>query len=266
MALGDTYNNNERKNYSPSVSSGYRFSNPESNIDKTSLSFTYWNKLLKVSIAPRKEMEGDTIAFDYDNAGAVYLSHTKAFMLYKEMINFLELYKKGEAPSNVGVNTGAEGLIYICNGKEFNADGPCLVIRKIDENGNCTSTFVYEFRRDVHSSVLNYIEKTKSFESNNYELLEIEQIINLLKSYYEAMTMAIAYSVQEANKYDNSRMNTKLKIIGEKLGVEFTKQNDNRNRNSNTSYFTNAKSTNQSNQEYYTGSTSYETGSLDDIG
>lgn len=262
MALGDTYNNNEKKNYSPSVNSGYRFSNPESTIDKTSLSFTYWNKLLKVSIAPRKEIEGDVISFDYDNAGTVYLSHTKAFMLYKEMINFLEMYKQGTAQTNAGVATGSEGLIYICDGKEFSADGPCLVIRKIDENGNCTSTFVYEFKRDVHSSVINYTEKTKSFESNLYELLEIEQIINLLKSYYEAMTMAVAYSVQEANKYDTSRLNTKLKIIGEKLGVEFTKQ-DNKFRNSNTSYFSNAKS---SKEQSYTGATTaYEAGSLDDI-
>ena len=263
MALGDTYNNNERKNYSPSVSSGYRFSNPESNVDKTSLSFTYWNKLLKVSIAPKKETEGDTISFDYDNAGAVYLSHTKALMLYKEMVNFLEMYKQGAAPTNVGVAAGAEGLIYICDGKEFSADGPCLVIRKIDENGNSTSTFVYEFRRDTHSSIVNYVEKTKEFDSNGYPLLEIEQVINLLKSYYESMTMAIAYSIQETNKYDNSRLNTKLKVIGEKLGVEFAKQGDNKSRNSNTSYFNNAKP-NNSNQ--YSGTTSYETGSLDDIG
>lgn len=265
MALGDTYNNNERKNYSPSVTSGYRFSNPDSTIDKTSLSFSFWNKLLKVSIAPKKETEGDIIAFDYDNAGAVYLSHTKAFMLYKEMVNFLENYKKGSGyNTNVGVATGSEGLIYICDGKEFSADGPCFVIRKIDENGNCTSTFVYEFRTDVHSSVIDYTEKTKSFESNIYELLEIEQIINLLKSYYEAMTMAVAYSIQEANKYDNSRLNTKLKIMGEKLGVEFSKQN-NSSRNSNISYFTNAKTTKE--QNTYTGvNNTYETGSLDDIG
>lgn len=266
MALGDTYNNNERKNYSPSVSAAYRFSHPESTIDKTSLSFSYWNKLLKVSIAPKKETEGDTIAFDHDNAGSVYLSHTKALMLHKEMVNFLEQYKKGAAPANVGVSAGAEGLIYICDGKEFSAEGPCLVIRKIDEDGNCTSTFVYEFRRDVHSSVVNYKEKTKSFDSNKYELLEIEQIINLLKSYYEAMTMAVAYSIQETNKYDNSRMNTKLKIIGEKLGVEFNKPGDNnRGRTANTSYFNNARPMGESNQ-YNGGSTSYETGSLDDIG
>ena len=76
------------------------------------------------------------------------------------------------------------------------------------------------------------------------------------------MTMAIAYSIQETNKYDNSRMNTKMKIIGEKLGVEFGKQNDsNKGRSSNTSYFNNARSSQE-----YTGAASYENGSLDDIG
>ena len=125
MALGDTYNNNERRNYSPSVTAGYRFSNPDSTIDKTSLSFTYWNKLLKISIAPKKETEGDTIAFDHENAGNVYLSHTKALIFYKEIMRFLDEYTNGTAVTNAGVNTGKEGLIYICDGKEFNAEGPC---------------------------------------------------------------------------------------------------------------------------------------------
>lgn len=267
MALGDTYNNNnEKKNYSPSVTSGYRFSNAESTIDKTALSFAFWNKLLKISIAPKKEAEGDVVSFDYDNAGAVYLSHTKAIMLYKEVVKFLEDYKAGRAPKNVGVPSGNEGLIYICNGEEFNAEGPCLVIRKIDEKGHCTSTYVYEFRRNTHYSIVNYTEKTAAFESRFYDELEIEQFANLLKSYYESMTMAIAYSIQEVEKYDNSRMNTKLKIIGEKLGVDFTKQNNSeKSRFTNTSYFSNAKPANESNS--YSGmSSSYQSGSIDDLG
>lgn len=262
MALGDTYNNNEKKNYSPSVSSGYRFGNAESTIDKTCLSFSYWNKLLKVSIAPRKQTEDDSISYDYDNAGSVFLSHSKALILHDEIVKFLEDYKEGKAPANVGVSSGSEGLIYICDGKEFNAQGPCLVIRKIDESGHSTSTYVYEFRRDVHASVINYTEKTAKFESKFYPQLEIVQFCNLLKSYYEAMTMAVAYSVQEANKYDTSRINTKLKIIGEKLGVDTNnKSNYNNTRTSNTSFFTSNKSENN-----YTGaSTPYESGSLDDL-
>ena len=265
MALGDTYNNNEKKNYSPSVSSGYKFGNPDSNVDKTALSFNYWNKLLKISIAPKKETEGDTIAYDHENAGSVFLSHRKAFILYKEISNFLELYNKGlPTPKNAGVSSGSEGLIYICNGEEFNAEGPCLVIRKVNDKGESTSVFVYEFRRNVHSSVINYSEKTADFEANTYAVLEIEEILNILKSYYEAMTMAVAYSVKEANKYDDSRMNTKLKVIGEKLGVEFGRQN-NSNSNSNSSYFSNARSNNKPNNGYSSMNTSYETGSLDDL-
>lgn len=269
MALGDTYNNNERRNYSPSVTAGYRFSNPDSTIDKTSLSFTYWNKLLKISIAPKKETEGDTIAFDHENAGNVYLSHTKALIFYKEIMRFLDEYTNGTAVTNAGVNTGKEGLIYICDGKEFNAEGPCLVIRKIDEHGHSVSDYAYEFRRGLHSSIINYEAKTSNFESRFYDLLEIEQFANLLKSYYESMTMAIAYSIQETNKYDTSRMNTKLKIIGEKLGVEFKAQNTSNNtRTVNSSYFSNAKPTNTGtqNQGYNGPNTSaYETGSLDDL-
>lgn len=272
MALGDTYNNNEKKNYSPSVISDYRFSNIESEIDKTSLSFTFWNRLLKVSIAPKKDTEGDTVSFDYDNAGSVYLSHKKAYTFYKEIVKFIEEYKAGTLTnSNVGVNSGKEGLIYICDGKEFNGQGPCLVIRKINENGQCTSTFVYEFRRGVHSSVVNYVEKDSSFESNYHDLLELELVAELLLQYYQSMTMAIAYSIQEVGKYDTSRLNTKLKVIAEKLGVEFKSQNNNNNnRNVNNSYFSSTKTTSsQSNNQggYSNGaSVSYQSGSLDDLG
>lgn len=262
MALGDTYNNNEKKNYSPSVSSAYRYSNTESDIDKTQLSFSYWNKLLKISIAPKKETENGDIAFDHDNAGSVFLSHTKAYIFYKEICKFLE---DPTGINNVGVSSGKDGLIYLSSGKEFNANGPCLSIRKIDENGHPTSNFVYEFRRGIHNSVVNYNEETAEFETHAFDTAEIEQMANLLKSYYESMTMAVAYSVQETNKYDTSRMNTKLKIIGEKLGVEFNKPS-NGNRQSNNSYFsTNRASSSSTSSGFNGGSSSFTSGSMDDI-
>lgn len=266
MALGDTFNNNEKKNYSPSVSSGYRFSNPESNIDKTALTFTYWNKLLKISIAPKKQVEGDTIAFDYDNAGSVYLSHTKALVFYKEIMTFIEEWNNGNPTTNRGVSSGRDGLVYICNGKEFNASVPCLVIRKVDEHGKCISTYVYEFRTKMHTSVINFTERTSDFETGYYELLEVEQLANLLKSYYESMTLAVAYSIQEVEKYDQSRLNTKLKVIGDKLGVEFkSNTSNNSGRTVNNSYFSSAKQSSTGSHDYNGPSTSYESGSLDDL-
>lgn len=271
MALGDTYNNNEKKNYSPSVTSGYRFSNPESTIDKTSLSFSFWNKLLKISIAPKKETGNDDIAFDYENAGSVYLSHTKALILYKEICKFMEEYKTGNCQNNVGVSSGKDGLLYVCTGKEFNAEGPCLVIRKINEKGECISTFVYEFRTGLHNSIFNYEEKSKNFDARFYDLIELEVFANLLNEYYRSMSMAVAYSIQESAKYDTSRMNTKLKIIAEKLGVEFNKPGSNYSRASNNSFFSNAKpnsnhgTSNSSYSSYNAPSNDYEQGSLDDL-
>ena len=76
------------------------------------------------------------------------------------------------------------------------------------------------------------------------------------------MTMAVAYSIQESGKYDQSRMNTKLKVIGEKLGVDF-KQQKSSSRTVNTSYFNNAKSSEDS--TYNAPSASYENGTLDDL-
>jgi hypothetical protein len=52
------------------------------------------------------------------------------------------------------------------------------------------------------------------------------------------MTGAIAYSFIEQNKYDNSRINTKLELIAEKLGVEFTGGKYNNNKSSNSIFNT----------------------------
>ena len=263
MALGDTYNNNEKKNYSPSVTSGYRFSNPESNVDQTCLTFSFWNKLLKISIAPKKKTEGDVVAFDYDNAGTVYLTHTKALIMHKEVMKFIKEFAEGTSVSNAGVSTGSQGLLYICDGKEFGSENPCLVIRKINEQGQSESCYAYEFRGNVHNSVINYNPKDAKFETNDYKLLELEQFAILLKEYYESMTMAVAYSIQESNKYDQSRLNTKLKVIGEKLGVDFKQQKSSGSRTVNTSYFNNAKSSGDS--TYNAPTASYENGTLDDL-
>ena len=113
--------------------------------------------------------------------------------------------------------------------------------------------------------MVNYNEETAEFETHAFDTAEIEQMANLLKSYYESMTMAVAYSIQETNKYDTSRMNTKLKIIGEKLGVEFNKPS-NVNRQSNNSYFsTNRTSSSSTSSGFNGGSSSFTSGTIDDI-
>lgn len=258
MALGDNYNNN-KKNYSPSVYSQYKFNNIESAIDKTTLAPSFWNSMLKISIAPMKGNDPNNVEFDYDNGINIYLNHTKARMLYQEICKFQE---NPEQFNNVGVPSGA-GLITITNGKEFGKNATCIVIRKLNsETGAVESSFAYEFKSDYHYSIRNFDESNNGFDKVYYNELELEQFKMLLTSYYESMTGAVAYSVIDNMKYDMSRINTKLNSVAEKLGVSYGKGN--KGTGGNNSYFNQANGNNQSNNTSNSGS-SYSAATYDDI-
>lgn len=263
MALGNTYNNNDKKNYSPSVQS-YKMSNAESKVDATALSLSFWNKMLKVSIAPRKAPDPtnpNIVSFDWDNSGSVYLTHTKARILFNEI---LEFEKNPETLNNAGVNSGAEGLLSISNGVEFGANGPCIVLRKINsDNGSCEATYVYEFKRGYYSSVRNYDAEKANFESSFYDNIELEQFKTVLEQYYIASTNAVAATVMDFSKYDNSRIQTKLDLIAGKLGVETKYNNSNNSNKSSNSFFSRQQ---DSSSGYNSGQTSnYTNSTLDDI-
>lgn len=220
MALGDKYDNNKKdadKRRSPTVYSKYGFGNKESKLDPTKLSITYWNGLLKLSIAPSIP---NTQNFDYEKEGAIYLTHIKAKMFIDEIDIFLN---DPNTYNNVGVSTNT-GLVYISNGKEFGGSVvPCLLIRLMDEDGKITGSFLYEFKEDYHYTIRNFNEEDITFDKIYNNLLEIELLRSLLYDYYTAMSGAVAYSVQEYGKYDNSRTHTKLDSIAEKLGISYKK-------------------------------------------
>lgn len=250
--LGDSYNQNETKKYSPTVYSQYKMSNIGENcIDPSCINFTFWNSTLKISIAPKKQTNGDEVAFDYENDIAIYLNHTKARILYEEICKFQEDPVKYNSS---GVPSGS-GLITISNGKEFGVDCPCIVIRKTDEAGIPVSSYAYQIKNDYHFSIRNYDDKNGTFDkvTSDYTQLELEQIKTLLKTYYEAMTGAMAYSVIDQNKYEAGRTSTKLDQIAAKLGVQFNNSKSGGGFKSSTSVFNNKPATN------YTSST------LDDI-
>lgn len=251
MALGDNVNNQNKRNYSPVVYSQYRMSNTESVIDPTNLSTTFTNNMLKISIAPKKTTAGDNIEWDHENGISAFLTHTKARMLYNEIETF---QANPNAYSNLGVVSGA-GLISISNGKEFGINNPVLVIRKLDSStGKVESSFAYEFKTEYNYYIRNFDESTADFDKIYDASLELEQIKTLLKTYYEAMTGATAYSVIDNMKYDTSRMNTKIDLISEKLGIEkATGGNYNNSNKSSNSIFNNKPARN------------FSQGTLDDI-
>lgn len=242
MALGNTYNqNNEKQQYHPTVYSPYKMTNAESVIDPSSLSFSFWNSTLKITIAPKKQLNNDEVAFDYDNAVAIYLNHTKARILYDEICKF---QMDPEKYNSSGVPSG-QGLITISNGSEFGYNSPCLVIRKIDESGATTSSYAYQFKTDYYYSIRNYNQSNGAFDkvTADYNNIEIEQLKTLLIEYYTAMCGAMAYSVIDQRKYEDSRVSGKLEQIASKLGVSFGKNNT-ANKGSYSSVFNNRQATN----------------------
>ncbi len=253
--LGDTYNNNkyDRKvNNDPTVYSAYKMSNTEG-LDPSQLNITFWNSTLKISISPKKNTPNGEIAYDHDNSASIYLSHTKARILAEEIIAF----KNGKI-NNVSVDT-PKGVISISNGKEFGVNSTFLVIRTFDtENNAVASSYAYEFKKDYHYGIRNFDEKNlDDFEKIYYNDLELDQFLTLLTEYYTAMSGAVAFTVVDQLKYNNSRVNTKLDSIAMKLGVEW---NNGANKSSNggnrSSFFSNKEPN---------GSSAFKSGSIADL-
>lgn len=267
MSLGSTYSNNQNTNqqrpgdnfqmYSP-----YRMNNGDSEIDATCITFRFWKTNLIIGIFPRKNTgnEGE-MAFDMDNGISIYLSHTKARILKRE----LELFLKDPVTySSVGVPSGMS-IIYISNGVEYGKEVPVLTITKVDDDGKPVSSFAYEFHRDFHFSIRNY--KQSSFDKiyDEYNDLEIRQLITLLDEYVKASTNAIAFSVMDQHKYPHNRTDAKIEAIAQALGVELPKGGARRNNYSNSSFFNSAGSSSSSSGGGYSSGVSYGTATIDDI-
>lgn len=231
MALGN-YDNN-KKEYMPVYYSGYGTGNADG-IDPSALSYSFYNRMLKVSISPLKMKNGDKVSYDHDNAATVWLTHTKARMLYDQITKVLN----GDL-SNGGVSTGKEGLIRFCDGKELGINNYCLIINKVNENGEVISSYAYEFKTHHHYAVENYNPKDSSHKKEYYDKLEINQLLDILKSYYDAMTGAVAYSVMDAMRFNTNSQNTKMDLIMSKLGVEYKSGMTSRSSGGGGSFFDN---------------------------
>lgn len=240
MALGDSYNkkNNGKERYQPTVYCPIQLKNPDASCDPSELSFSYWKNLLKVGISPKKQEENVAYAtYDHDNQGCIYLNHDKARILYSEITEFLA---DPSAFNSRGVSTGSNGLITISNGKEFGVETPVLVIRKVDgESGTVTSSYMYQFKTDTYKAIRNFDETNMKYDTGSYEYIEIYTFLDILKSFYESMSYAVAYSVLNANQYNDSRMNTKLDLLMDKAGIERQSKGSSPARNNGRSFFNN---------------------------
>lgn len=196
----------------------YRFNNPESNIDQTTLAFGYWNRMLKMTIAPKRPQTNPELPVTYDmEAGiTVFLSFSKAKMLAEELKKYLENPNEFETR---GIPTG-KGLILISNGQEYGYNGPVLTIRKTNETGMTVSAYAYQFKTDYYYAIKNYKDDgTFLKDTAGYEFMEVNMVIDLLEKYYIEMTYATSYVVNDQMQF-TGRMMDKIDAIMSAVGAQ----------------------------------------------
>lgn len=231
MALGN-YDNNSRKEFMPVYYSAYGTGNKDG-IDPSALSYSFYNRMLKISISPLKVNNGDKVSYDHENAASVWLTHTKARLLHDQILKVLE----GNI-ANGGVPTGTEGLVRFCDGKELGINNYCLIINKVNEAGEVTSAYAHEFKTKHHYAIENFDPKDSSHKKVYDNGLEIRQLLDLLETYYISMTGAQAYAVMDANRFTTNTNNTKIDLIMSKLGIDYKPGTSSRQ----SSYFDNERS------------------------
>lgn len=222
MALGN-YNNKKSSSSELTVYSNLKMSNNQSEVDKTSLSFTFWNSMLGIQLSPIITSADGTVSYDKENSITIWLSSFKALMLSKEITRFLN----GEC-KNVGVHTRT-GIITISDGSEFGSTAPCLTIRKIDLDGNIVSAYTYEIRVNYHYSIDNFMEHKSSVPSYEkhfaYDSIELDMIRIQCDEYARAMSMAQGYATGLVVNRQLKKLDYKLNKIGEASGLSFDYNN-----------------------------------------
>lgn len=234
-----TNNQNVNNNdvFTPSTRSAYRFFNSASSVDNTSLSFTYWNSLLKITMNPIIVQEGSANKVDVNNHIDIYLSPSKAQMF----LHCIRLFRKNpNAYQNIGVNTN-KGIIFIANGeKMYGKKGTFIVINLINnENGAKEGEAAYEINSDVYA-ISNYAGGNNFDKYFDYSQdIELDMIETLLSSFIEAYTNAVASSILEANKFNDNRLFSFIKDAREKLGIPRGGESSGNKYNNNVSWFKN---------------------------
>lgn len=225
MALGNNNFKNNNKSDKKTNNSGTELTvyssisvtNSESEVDKTSLSFSFWNGLLAVQLNQLTVDAKGITKRDKDSYVSIYLSVPKAMMLSKQITDFIE----GTADF-IGINTRAACLTI--ERDYAGSVGPVLIVRKIDEDGSITSAYAYEIRSRYHFALSSLSEENGSlgdFKKKYYDDIELEMIKTQLDEYVRAMTNATAYSVCNQEFKRDIRMEFKINKIAEALNVSF---------------------------------------------
>lgn len=272
MAYGPNFNtgsNNIQQNKGRTTYTPIKYINPDSTVDKTRLSYEYWNSTLKIKITNKKETGNNEIVFDDMDSAVIFLTPDKARIFANVVRNFM---KDPIKYNNSGVNT-TKGVVTLNNGAQHGTTNPCLIIRQIDQtDGTIQKTYAYEFKTEYHYAITNLDasdNEIRGYEKDfdSYRNLEIDQLLTMLDNFINASTYAYAAAAGKANEYRENVTNNKIDAIMNKLGVEYTGRSQ---RSSGGSFFDNngrtATSTSNNASNNYEAANKYnQLSSLDDI-
>lgn len=213
MPLKNYTNNNQQKDITNSTYSSISFSNPGSKIMQSKFSISYFNRLMKISIALRNNAgsNDEYATYDTDNQISVYVSHMKAEMLRR----MIEKFKADKSIHNVCIEL-KNGLLKVSDGAEFGTKNICISISYADATGKVDEV-VYECKSDFHTAAYNY--KDNSFSTEVFNDIELDTFTMTLEQYYLASSYAIAATVMEASMYKRNSIYELIKSIGDKVGA-----------------------------------------------
>lgn len=255
-----SYNNNERQ-ITNSTYSGVSFSNPESNIAKTKISISYFNKIMKISIALRNNAgsQDNFATYDNDNAVTVYVSNIKA----KILSNMIDKLRTDKDVHNVCIEL-KNGLMKISDGSEYGCQSPCISISYASEDGS-VHEIIYETKKGFHTAAYNYADD--SYKTETFDDIELDTFQMCLEEYYKASSYAIAASVMEANMYKRNAEYELLRAVADKVGVQNNNGGNSARFNNKTFLSGNSSSSNSSNNngEINGIPKEYESSTFDDI-
>lgn len=263
MAFGN-YNNNKNSAPTNTTYSPISFANPDSRVAQTRLFISYFNRVMRVSIAMRNNStNADYATFDTDNQVSVYVSYMKAKQL---AMMVRDMFDKPDR-KNVCIEL-KNGLLIISRGAEFGSNNWCAAIQYASEDGH-VNQIVYEFKDGTNmKAAYNYNPNGNTFENETkmFDRMELDTVIMCLEQYYLASSYAVAATVMEANMYKRDYSNRLLRAIADKVGANV---NGGRNYASTTFLAGDGSSSNGGNHNDFANSMNppvdYQTSTFDEI-
>ena len=209
----NTYDNNNDR---PTVTTytPISFANPDSALMASRLSISYFNRMMAINISPRNPATPNETYPTYNREGSiqVFLSYSQAKFLHD---GFKDIIHGNSKHHSVCIET-KNGMFMLNDGIDKGTD-PYAAIYYMNKGSSNQSIIYYQFKR-------NY-ELPCDYSENKYDVIkfpdhEIDTLLMVFESYYNAASYAIAATVAESGMYRQKFVSDSLKSIAGKVGAQ----------------------------------------------